>query len=87
MDEWYFQGYFWLCSERLFQYGPIPWSARMLYADTYGLTMDTAVVFAIVITKIDAAYWAFEVDKREKEKKAKGRDVKRGKAKRGYDRD
>jgi hypothetical protein len=77
MDDWFIQGYFWLCSERLFQHGPIPWSARMLYADSYGLSRDTATVFAIVLTKLDDAFWKFQEDKTEREKKAEGVDVQR----------
>jgi len=76
MDDWFIQAYYWLCSERRFQRGPIPWSARMLYCDAHGLSFDVATMVAVVVGKLDDRFWKHLDEQAEREKRQHGRDVK-----------
>ena len=60
------QAYLWLSSERKFNAGPIPFLARMEYCDMLGLPYETAMVFAVVITHLDSAYWDYQEEREAK---------------------
>ena len=68
-DDWLIQAYYWLCSERNFPSGPIPWSKRMEFADANGLSYDVGMVVAIVVGHLDKAAFDFETERAEKERK------------------
>ncbi len=78
-NDWLIQAYFWTCSERKFERGPIPWSARMLYCDTYGLSLDVATMVSIVIGKLDDRYWKHVEEMQERQKKQHGREISKSK--------
>jgi hypothetical protein len=57
--------------------GPIPWSKIAQYADSKGLDQHTLPVFQYLIRAMDEGYLSLEIERQQKEVKARQADEKR----------